>query len=175
MTTRLSYLKATTSLLDLGQIEGRKQMVTVDAVLSLTHDIQKAFNNKETLLYLLLNVKEAFNHVSTLQLLRILKNLRVDSRIIRWVQYFMDDRRLCLAFNGQRQKSQKVTTGIPQGSPISPILFLIYIRGLFPEIKASFSNSTSLSFIDDIALYVSGKDIQENCRTLEQLAEVAFS
>ena len=71
----------------------------------------------------------------------------------------MDNRRLCLAFDGQRQESQKVTTGIPQGSPISPILFLIYIRGLFPKIKASFSNSTSLSFIDDIALYISSKDI----------------
>ena len=64
--TRLSYLRATTSLLDSGQIEGRKQMAAVDAVLSLTHDIQKAFNNKETLSYLLLDVKGAFNHVSTL-------------------------------------------------------------------------------------------------------------
>ena len=175
MATRLSYLRATISLLDSGQIEGRKQMAVVDAVLSLTHNIQKAFNNKEILSCLLLDVKGAFDHVSTVQLLRILRNLRVDSRIIRWVQYFMNDRRLCLAFDGQRQESQKVTTGIPQGSPISPILFLIYIRGLFPKIKASFSNSTSLSFIDDIALYVSGKNIQENCRTLEQLAEVAFS
>ena len=100
MATRLSYLRATTSLLDSGQIEGRKQMAAVDAVLSLTYDIQKAFNNKETLSCLLLDVKGAFNHVSTLQLLRILRNLRVNSRIIRWVQYFMDNRRLCLAFDG---------------------------------------------------------------------------
>ena len=39
MATRLSYLRATTNLLDLGQIEERKQMAAVDAVLSLTYDI----------------------------------------------------------------------------------------------------------------------------------------
>ena len=70
---------------------------------------------------------------------------------------------------------QDVKTGIPQGSPISPILFLIYIRHLFPQIKIKFSDMQKPSYIDDVALYITGKTAQENTQKLQTVTQTVFS
>ena len=58
----------------------------------------------------------------------------------------------------------EVETGVPQGSPISPILFLIYIRDLFSDLE----EATPLSYIDDIALAVSTSSYAKNARILQK-------
>ena len=69
---RLLYLKQMSNMLDFDQIEKRKNRSTIDAILNLTHDIQLILKQKLITLCLFLDVKEAFNHVSTNQLLIIL-------------------------------------------------------------------------------------------------------
>ena len=59
--------------------------------------------------------------LAKLQLLRALSS---------WVDSFLTGRKIQLAFEGQCIAMTPVATGIPQGSPISPILFLIYIRDI---------------------------------------------
>ncbi len=70
-----------------------------------------------------------------------------------------------LAFDGEiMNNSVSINAGIFQGSPVSPILFLIYISQLF---KSNSNLSVRMiSYIDDIFLVVSSKIIQENCRIL---------
>ena len=62
-----------------------------------------------------------------------------------------------------------IEVGISQESPISPILFLIYIRFLFTERKSSIDERI-LSYLDDIELVTSSKSIKENCQLLQKLA-----
>ena len=65
---RLSYLAEITDLLNSDQLEERRQKLTVNAVLSLTHNIQEVNNKDNTLFCLFLDVKEVFNHVTLNQL-----------------------------------------------------------------------------------------------------------
>src|SRR5438552_9137110 len=81
----------------------------------------------------------------------------------------MNNRYIQLAFDGNKQEKTRVEIGIPQGSPISPILFLIYIKDIFPEINSMQIRSSS--YVDDIGLVASSESIKENCLILENTAE----
>src|ERR1700710_85700 len=81
----------------------------------------------------------------------------------------MNDRILRLVFDGNIESFKPINTGIPQGSPISPILFLIYIQDLFKSNSIKF-----LSYMDDISLIVSSKSFKQNIKILEQETKVLF-
>ena len=73
-----------------------------------------------------------------------------------------------MAFEGKIHNAA-IITGVPQGSPISPILFLIYIRNLVAN-KAAFQ----LSYIDDFSLSVSSTSARKNCRIIEGIVQRLF-
>ena len=116
-----------------------------------------------------MDVKGAFDHVSANQLLKICQNLGLPRSLCRWIECFMNDRYLQLAFDGNKQEKTSFKIGIPQGSPVSPILFLIYIRNIFPEINIMHIRSPS--YVDDIALSYSLNSINNNCEMLELAAK----
>jgi len=61
-----------------------------------------------------------------------------------------------------------VETGIPQGSPVSPILFAVYISG-FEEVERK-TGAEGLFFADDVAWVATGKDVEEVTAKIEACA-----
>ena len=159
---RLSHLAETTTLLHPSQIGGRLHKSAIDTALILTNEVESTYL-KTTALFL--DIKGAFDHVAKNRLLAILKKLGLPFNLISWVSSFLSNRTLRLAFDGQIEGFSNIDTGIPQGSPISPILFLIYIRDLFPSLASSVK---PLSYIDDIALVVSTTSLKKNITILER-------
>jgi ribonuclease HI len=78
----------------------------------------------------------------------------------------LSNRSIRLAFDGQIEPFQAIETGIPQGSPISPILFLVYIRDLFQSEAVRF-----ISYIDDISLTFSSTSFRKNSKVLGLVAK----
>ena len=97
------------------------------------------------------------------RLLAILKDLKLPLSLILWIESFLSDRVIRLTFDGQIELFKPIRTGIPQGSPISPILFLIYIRDLFQSRAV-----TLISYLDDISLTTSSKSFSKNTKILER-------
>lgn len=64
-----------------------------------------------------------------------MKDLDIDDDLIGWTQSFLTDRSVEIVINGCTNEKQKIESGIPQGSPVSPILFLIYISDVFSMVE----------------------------------------
>ena len=103
-----------------------------------------------------------------------MQRLYLHPAIIRWTDSFLSNRQIGLAFDGERENLQLVNTGIPQRSPISPILFLIYLQYLYTTIQQAHPTTTSPSYIDDVACLVVGDSEEENCKQLEAIIRTAF-
>src|SRR5204863_3404023 len=167
--TRLSYIAETSDLLDSDQMGGRRQKSAIDAVMTLIHDIQLAKHDNKVTSVLFMDIKEAYDHVSANHLLKICQKLKLPKSLCFWIRSFFQNRKIQLKFDGNTQEMTDINIEIPQGSSVSFILFLIYIRFLLSE--RSSTSERILSYIDDVGLTVSSKSIEENCQLLQKLAE----
>jgi hypothetical protein len=95
------------------------------------------------------------------------KKLKLLLSLIWWISFFLSQRTIQLRFNGQTQPLQEVKIGIPQGSPISPILFLLYIRDICKTRPYIFT----LSYMDDICIGASAMSTKKLKKILERTAK----
>jgi len=160
-------------LLYYDQMGCRPKKSTIDSILSLTHDIQVARHHQKATSTLFIDIKGAFDHVSKNQLLKICIDLGLPINLIRWIYSFLSNRKIKLAFDSETSQIISIYISIPQGSPISPILFLIYIRSLFDfskelgETRIILDQARYLSYMDDISITISSRSLEQNCRHLE--------
>ena len=105
-----------------------------------------------------------------------MKLLHLSDPVILWTKSFLQNQVISLAFDGKKQQLRYILTGIPQGLPISLILFLIYIRFLFPGLKAAVPEvaATVPSFINDMAIYIESKIVANNIELLTKIVQCAF-
>lgn len=65
-----------------------------------------------------------------------------------WTGFFLIDRKVQLDIDNYDNKDKDIETGIPQGSPVSPILFIIYINGVTDKVLETISIVISLLFVN---------------------------
>jgi hypothetical protein len=135
MPNRISYLAEQYEILHHQQMGGRRQNSAVDAVMALIYDIETSKRRKNITSALFIDVKGACDNVSKACLLQTMAKFGLPQEIINWTNNFMTDRFTKLSCDGQSDSLIAISTGIPQGSPVHPILFLIYLRPLFDIIK----------------------------------------
>jgi hypothetical protein len=123
---------------------------------------------------LCIDVKGAFDNVFRQCLLQTLRQMRLNPAIIIWVDPFLTDQMASLTFDAQSEHMTPSTTEIPQGSPVSPILFLLYLKPSFTKLNQSHPHITSPSYIDDICLLTQGTSAAANARQLEQAVSTCF-
>jgi len=121
-----------------------------------------------------MDVKSAFNNVSKAHLGRRMEALGIEPDLVRWTASFMTGREIKLVLDGKTGKARPADTGIPQGSPAAPILFVTYISGIFDAVEAAVPGVHGLSFVDDISWWVDGADDQAVADKLSEVAAAAI-
>ena len=75
-----------------------------------------------------------------------------------------------MSVNGQDGPPMAVTTGLPQGSPVSPVLFGRYIADVHKAVEDKVFGCKGMSFVDDVTWFVEGTSIEEVTVGLESCA-----
>ena len=135
MATRLAHLAEKYNLLYRLQIGGRPKRSAVDAAMYLANLFDEGNKKGKTLSTLCIDVKGAFDNVFKERLLHTMKSMKLDQKTTRWGETFLSERMASLSFDKDSEKMSPIDTGIPQGSPVSPILFLFYVSPLFKMMR----------------------------------------
>jgi retron-type reverse transcriptase len=114
-----------------------------------------------------MDVTGTFNNVHHERLIHNMKKRKVPNFIVRWTESFLQGRSTRLRFNGVKSERICTNAGVPQGSPISPILYMFYNADLL-DIPGG-HGTVSLGFIDDITYGVQGESDEDNAKKLERL------
>ena len=124
----------------------RKHRCTTDNLIKLTQHVSEAFQWSKMVGLVCLDVEKAFDAVWRLGLIHKLNSIELKIPIIKWINSFTQ-RNVYVKIKSTVSASFCPKTGVPRGSVIAPILFLIYFSRL-PKMKAQISQ-----FADDFALY----------------------
>jgi len=116
----------------------------------------------------------SFNNVDKTILGQRMEVLGLEADLIRWTMSFMSDRRVKLVLDGETGEDYPVDTGVPQGSPAAPILFVTYLSGIFDVVEQAAPGISGLSFVDDIGWLAEGKGEEEVAAKLSEAAAAAM-
>ena len=97
---------------------------------------------------------KAFDKVPHQRLIHKLKSHGMENSIINWIEQWLTDRRQRVVVDGEVSSWKPVLSGVPQGSVLGPILFLVYINDLEEGVTGKI-----LKFADDIKLFRKTKEI----------------
>ena len=122
---------------------------TVNQLLSITHAIFKAFDCNPPLdvRSVYLDISKAFDRVWHDGLIYKLKRCGVSGQLLFLIQSFLKDRKQRTVLNGQSSNWGDISAGVPQGSILGPLFFLVYINDLAVGLKCNvklFADDTSL-------------------------------
>jgi len=174
MIKRLSDIVETYHMLSNAQIRARRKwfmISTLDLLIDQVHTVWSC-EIKYVIFMLSLNIIKAFNQVSHVRLLHMLKMKRTLSYIIEWTCSFLENWKTSLIFDKQMSDMHKINADISQRFLISLILFLFFNASLIKKCKALRIKIEMLDFINDINILVYDRFTEEICKTLSKVHDI---
>ena len=136
-------------LLNKNQGGFRKERSTISTTAKFVDDILLGMNDSQYTVATFIDLKKAFDTINHEILIRKLPNFGINDNIVTWIKNYLNNRKQKCTVNGRTSSELDITCGVPQGSILGPLLFLLFINDLDQDLL----HSRVLLYADDTVLY----------------------
>ena len=142
----------------------RKSHSTIHSVAQLTNYIYKRLDDRLPTLAVFIDFKKAFDCVQNPVLLHKLKAMNLDVTVTDWIDNYLTSRRQRVLANSTYSSYQDITQGVPQGSVLGPLFYIIYANDLAGIVK----NCKIAMYADDTVLYIANKNFDVSVKKMQE-------
>ena len=132
-------------------------------LLELYHLIAKAMDEKKIVRFVFCDVSKAFDRVWHEGLIEKLRGIGIGGGLLKWFRSYLSNRKQRVVINGTMSTTLRLHAGVPQGSILGPLLFLIYINDICDVVKTNIR-----LYADDSILFATGTNQQTIAEELNQ-------
>ena len=122
------------------------------AIITLVERVSKALDMGKYVVGVFLDLKKAFDTVDHTILLRKLEQYGIRGKTLRWFESYLSNRTQYVEYNNSKSDTKIITYGVPQGSILGPLLFIIYMN----DFSRSSDLLFSILFADDTSVFIEG-------------------
>ena len=143
----------------------REGFSTSKSVAELTDRIFEDINKGYTSLAVFVDLRKAFDKVDHGILLKKLHCYGFRGKILDWCGNYLSDRSQRTLANGYLSDRNKVSCGVPQGSVLGPLFFILYVNDMQFAVKGA----NIQLYADDTVIFASGKDVKQTVEIMQPL------
>ena len=161
-------------LLPTGQHGSRALRSTLTQLLSHWDTVLDGLEHGSGVDCIYLDFSKAFDKVETGVLLHKLRDAKILGKTGRWLAAFLDlsQRQQAVAVDGAISDLSPVISGVPQGTVLGPVLFLLHIADIANNVSVG---TTTNSYVDDTRVQRSISDVSQDCKGLQEDLETIYS
>lgn len=146
----------------------RKGRSTMDPMIRLETELRKAQANKESVIAVFFDIEKAYDMMWKEGLLIKMHKMGIGGRVYNWIKDFLFGRKIQLRIGSDISNQYTMDNGTPQGSVISPLLFIIMINDVFTKVPVNIGRSV---FADDGALWKRGRNMEHAVRKVQDVID----
>ena len=151
-------------ILDKQQYGYQKGKGTINLLESLTEDINNSLDGQFHMLIISVDFSKAFDLINHTKLLLLIQEIGIRGSILQWMRDYLNQRTYRIQIGNFESKCQYIKRGVPQGSILGPLLYLLYVN----DIKTCFSRCKYYMYADDTVITVRHKNLQVAAKMLQE-------